>query len=892
MTKKFHIIGIFSVLFVLGLLFWVTTPVFAEGEEPPPEGIVTENPPIEEETAPAPTTGETPLPPVTDEGSPTEPVEEPPALDETLTPEENTQPSENLAAVAVSLSQQDLTLSDEKGELLSLASQAVVTGADPWFRVGTLIYRFIDGDCSSVSDPYFYCEESTTPIQAAINYISGHGTLPSDRTLYIEADDYTEDVELDGTLGPLSQMTRIIGNDDSDTTIDGDVEIHHTVAGFTLQGLTINGNLWLHNNTGTLTLRDLTVSNDDGNGISVETQSGAINLVDVHADNNLANGSYLDNFLVIAPVAVTNSTFNYNNNHLANEAGLFINSRGPVTLNGVSARYNKGDGVGIQTRAPVTVRNSIVGNNEDWGLWAEVTVSPGSILVENTDSNNNGEDGFWFMTPGSITANTIRAVDNGSSGFNVPLNGATTVTITNSQFWVNDQHGVYVAPTSGFTGSTIGLSDNDLGGMFVHTRGNILLNYVVASYNSGGDGLYLDNAVTGGTGTITINGTLGVNELNNNGGNGLTALSYNTITLNTVFSHDNGGLGASLANDYPLRTAGIIMVDNTFNSNDGIGLEVHSGGAINWRYGGMSWNGEFGHIDIGGAYIDNQNAIIPANVTLSNLNISNNIKGSGLEVLSRGTISLSDVDSYNNQNGFGVSLYNLGGTAGVSITGTNTRNFNNNNGYGLIILTNGPVTLRNIQANNNNGYGAYLDMQSARTGTPVTMTNVEFNNNRETGLYVLARGPITITNINAGNNNDGDDDMERNDIGGAYLQNTAGSGVVSILRTNPLWSNWFGNNEGDGLTIIARGNIIVTRLSASNNAGTGAQLDNCLYNGSDTDFNCYGTGTVSINNPIGYASDFNNNWDSGLLIASRYAITLSNFQANNNGGNGAQVDNN
>jgi hypothetical protein len=55
-------------------------------------------------------------------------------------------------------------------------------------------------------------------------------------------------------------------------TINGNVTITGTLAGFTLKDVLINGQLYVHDNTGALTLNNVDVANTAGTGIQIEKQ--------------------------------------------------------------------------------------------------------------------------------------------------------------------------------------------------------------------------------------------------------------------------------------------------------------------------------------------------------------------------------------------------------------------------------------------------------------------------------------------------------------------------------------------------------------------------------------------------------------------------------------------
>ena len=93
-----------------------------------------------------------------------------------------------------------------------------------------------------------------------------------------------------------------------------------------------------------------------------------------------------------------------------------------------------------------------------------------------------------------------------------------------------------------------------------------------------------------------------------------------------------------------------------------------------------------------------------------------------------------------------------------------------------------------------------------------------FYDNGYSGLEVYSTGAITLTNVDAAGN-----------VGyGAYLRNTYGTlpANVSLLGTLSYWTNWFGDNDDEGLHIETSGAVVVNKLDASNNAQYGVYIDN------------------------------------------------------------------
>ena len=84
-------------------------------------------------------------------------------------------------------------------------------------------------------------------------------------------------------------------------------------------------------------------------------------------------------------------------------------------------------------------------------------------------------------------------------------------------------------------------------------------------------------------------------------------------------------------------------------------------------------------------------------------------------------------------------------------------------------------------------------------------------------------------------------------------------------------------SSSTALTITTPTNVTLTRVNVHNNAGAGAMIDNHT-----------GKGAVTIS-----SSQFNNNaGNTGLVVSSTGAITLSSVIADGNGSTGAWLSNN
>ncbi|MBL8092313.1 MAG: hypothetical protein JNJ43_18415, partial [Anaerolineales bacterium] len=267
-----------------------------------------------------------------------------------------------------------------------------------------------------------------------------------------------------------------------------------------------------------------------------------------------------------------------------------------------------------------------------------------------------------------------------------------------------------------------------------------------------------------------------------------------------------------------------------------------------------------------GTYLDNTASTAFKAVTLTGVNqfISNNSRG--LHILSDGIVTLNNINA--NLNDDGIYINNTTSTPAkpmaVNIGGTNF--INSNKGNGFVIQTHGVVTLNNITANfngivNTGGYGLNIDnMTSTTTPANVTLNGVNtFNGNYGIGVSIYSLGAIKANSLTA------KDSLNDN---GAQLQNNFGSSTAGITLTG---TNTFTGNSNTNLSIYSFGIITLNNINASNSDNNlGALIDNSL---AATPKAITLTGTNS----------FSGNWFSGLNLSSKGAITVNNVTASNNG---------
>ncbi len=441
-----------------------------------------------------------------------------------------------------------------------------------------------------------------------------------------------------------------------------------------------------------------------------------------------------------------------------------------------------------------------------------------------TTSYSNLDNLVSYLSSNQPTSNGTIWITSGadSSTSNISMNGGSLTTWANYALtiqggWDGSSAGA-ITGTSDFTNTYISiafwkndLTANDLtfngsagNNLDLETSGNIRVHHVT-SKNAYNDGVYLNN--TSGTGkSITVDGANNFSN-NNSHGAGIEAYSNGDISLSNVIADGNYANGAILGNQGTSLNNVTLSGTNEFNTNGSAGISIYSSGVA----------------------------------TLNNITADNNSGNNGLYI-----------DN---------TFFNTG--SGVTLTGTNE--FNNNHGTNIAMWSTGDITINNLSASNSvTGDGAYIDTTHATFGAPsvtLTGTNV-FDGNNGNGLWVVAKGAISASNVTADNNKIGD---------GAYLNNTSGSGGVSINNGNLSVNG--ATTTGRGLIAYSNGDITLNNVIASDNGGGGAELDNTAGSGNIT---------LSGNNT------FNDNGfyltpGVGLYAASNDNISLSGITALGNG---------
>jgi hypothetical protein len=661
---------------------------------------------------------------------------------------------------------------------------------------------------------------------------------------------------------------------------------------------------------------------------------------------------------------------------LAKYRGVDLWSPGPISLFGVSVSGNIGDGARISSNGTVTVKDSVFDSNDpdslidDWGdglqFWGNVG------MLENIQANNNDMRGINPNVNSSFTGTHLHTDGNGWQGVDVyaclnngttcTITGPGTVTIKNSSssgngyegYMVfakgvvtftsvyvggNEYDGIYIdntysssAPAVNLTG--LELDNNNNMGAHLVVKGPVTVKDVNIHDNTG-DGL---NIVSTGTGAITLTNTSTTwSEIYYNGGNGLSIQSKGKVTLTNLDCYHNGLHGAKIDNTGAAGAAAVTInvlgypgyLDGFFNNEAG-GLQIFSHGAVTLSRVAADSNGGIG------TEINNDPGASRAGVTVSisdswSYRNGSSGGGDGLNIISKGLITLTNFRGGDNK-GYGVYLDNTtsSSTAGVKINAANGKGngFNDNEFDGLVIRTNGAVTLTNLYAVNNgkngshDGYGVDIinDGGTAavtikQVGTWSVPDNLAYGNvfsgNYDGGLSITTKGAVIVEFFQA----------QDNGFNGIYIDAGNGRGAVSLTGTANNWNN-MAHNQNNGIRINAQGNITISKVHASNNGYNGAVLSNSTGTGNVTmtdagfdsntlsglDINTKGTvswmnGSVNDNNQyganilnqgLGKAVTINNlnasgNSDTGIFVDSKGAVKFTKVEAGGNDGYGAHV---
>jgi hypothetical protein len=474
--------------------------------------------------------------------------------------------------------------------------------------------------------------------------------------------------------------------------------------------------------------------------------------------------------------------------------------------------------------------------------------------VGTSKAEGNGlGDGLFIHSKAAITVSGFSSTLNRGGAYINNLLGAGTLTIANSTFSYNN---------------------GPRGGLMALSAKAITLTGVEASQNTGGGGAYAHNN-SGLTTTDPI--TISKSHFDQNRYFGMLVYSKGNLKLNNVSANLNNVTATTYGANLRSLYGGVTLLDTlgpnqfSFNANNGLVVFVSfdSNGAISLSGVSASYNSGGT-----GILLDNSSAAAKAVTTQKILAEHNG--ADGLNVKSKGNVTLNGVQANYNSSGYGVNIDNCGlpapceGSGNVSLLSTLGLNSMSNNKYGLWINTAGSVLVNGTTASNNStalsGVSGVWIQNYYTLGKTVTVNQGNFNANAGIGLYIRSAGVITLNNIGASYNTTTYGE-------GLVLQND-GVGVTSginILST--LGNNQFNGNSRFGLFAVSNGNITLNKVIASDNGLVGPPF----YSGAV--LGTYGvTSSVTIT-----CSAFNHNGKWGLeLLMGGGVLTFKGVAANNN----------
>jgi putative surface-exposed virulence protein len=443
----------------------------------------------------------------------------------------------------------------------------------------------------------------------------------------------------------------------------------------------------------------------------------------------------------------------------------------------------------------------------------------GPVLLEDLYVHNSATYGINVVShKGPIKLNMVRAERNNSWGATlVNTSGvASPITVTDSSFNSNMvTSGNYVA-------------------FYVDTNGSVTIDGISASNNMRGTGARIYNARS-----ITVKNSV-----------------FSSNTANPV--SDSFGYGLYYSTGTLVSNVTIENVVANYNTNTGIYVETL--GNISLKNVQASHNTK--DTVAAGVHLDNRLGSAPITIsgTANQFDLNSTY---GLFITSAGKITLSNLNAdYNGWNGMDVSNSYSSSNAPVEIkTGTsidkNTFNYNGigMNWDGILVNSNGAVTIQNTYTIGNTAYGLSLQNPSAGLSRTLNIARSHFDGNHYGGANLNTNSPTIITDSGADDNDSWGLGI---DTDGSVLINCTGSaGVCSFSH----------NVTGDGLNIYARKTITIKNVVAN-------------FNGDGLDDHGMELHSYFTPSPI-YLTNVtaNDNFDRGVLAVTTSSISVKSLTA-------------
>ncbi|MDK2979835.1 MAG: putative surface-exposed virulence protein [Chloroflexota bacterium] len=521
----------------------------------------------------------------------------------------------------------------------------------------------------------------------------------------------------------------------------------------------------------------------DGNasyGLKVNSY-GTISITNPSASNNYRAGLMLDNPSSTGSVTILNKNAELGN-VLANNGwtGLTVSTLGNIVLSGLTAQDNSHEGYSLENcqydfdwgaclgKGTVTLTN-LVSDRNGIGMYV---FSSGNITLTNVSGSNN----FYGITlnnedgAGNVTLKNVTSTNNNDTGINIFSNGQVTLSavVAKHNFKTHDYFGVGDAVSDYYNADV----SADQWGFDAEEGEEYTIRLYAASENSNWD----------------VNNFIGSLALFDGDGN---AVSFDSV--------DGGGTNALTATWTAGATCYYYLEVSEASGNSGfyrlsINNDLSDDNSLNYYY-------------VDGLTIQTQKNVIFSGKDVNDLS-HNSL--TGLFVITQGNISLLNMRV--NSNGTeGAVLDNSSGYGTVTVNGLsdNLRSTFNSNGWqGLQIKTSGTVSLNNLTSIGNGNKGIEVDNTYAVLPKAVTAKNLNLYANDSDGLSVLSNGNITLSNINA----------QGNGANGVYANNDYGNPLVKVTLSG---DNYFWNSGADGLHVETSGTATLSGIDARYDGSSG-----------------------------------------------------------------------
>ncbi len=610
---------------------------------------------------------------------------------------------------------------------------------------------------------------------------------------------------------------------------------------------------------------------------------GAITLTSVSTvGNEYAYGAYLDNHFGTAGVTIKGSVYAYNyfsNNGDtldANDDGLHIDTKGPLSLSYLYVQGNNGYGMlFVGSTGNVTIKNGNFSGNANTGL---VLSTSGAITLNNVNANGNNMAGailqnFTAPTPKNISITSSYFNLNDHEGLVIDTKGAVTITKTTASSSTASR-GIDIDNRSGTSGVTISgstMENNFAEGLYILSDGAIKLTNIISDSNL--LGAFLTNASASTLQPVTING----GSFSGNDAYGLEISTRGNISLSKVKVIGNASYGAQMGNIFGAPAFPTIKVSNSnFDGNGAFGLRIRSRGAVTLTSITANVNAGIG------ADIENELGNVSVLGTNTNPNDFSLNTGThdGLRINTTGAVILKTIYAIGNSGAWGVNIGFDKLPSSVSVVGANVHA----NQYGMVVISKGSITVSSVTGEANTLAALYLDNSNDHTGTKnIIISKGTFYGNA-IGINVHSWGQITVSSSISSDNSGY----------GAILDNSANTLPVpkgiTITGSTSL-SNQFSDNTYSGIVAYSCGPITITGVTADRNGESGINLDesatpnhggNITLSKITTRYNegsgiyVDSNGTFKGSTIISLLNSTPGGWDGLTLYVHDHAVTISN----------------